>query len=46
MTEREIDNIINKYNKRAEAAAKALGTKAILYQNYVSLLYENLHLRR
>ena len=38
MTEREIDNIINKYNKRAEAAAKALGTKAILYQNYVSLL--------
>ena len=38
MTEREIDNIINKYNKRAEAAAKALGTKAILYQNYISLL--------
>lgn len=38
MTEREIDNIINKYNKRAEAAAKALGTRAILYQNYVSLL--------
>lgn len=38
MTEREIDNLINKYNKRAEAAAKALGTKAILYQNYVSLL--------
>ena len=29
MTEREIDNIINKYNKRAEAAAKDLGTKAI-----------------
>ena len=38
MTEREIDNIINKYNKRAEAAAKALGAKSILYQNYVSLL--------
>ena len=38
MAEREIDNIINKYNKRAEAAAKALGTKAILYQNYISLL--------
>lgn len=38
MTEREIDNIINKYNKRAETAAKALGTKAILYQNYISLL--------
>ena len=38
MTEREIDNIINKYNKRAESAAKALGTKAILYQNYISLL--------
>lgn len=38
MTEREIDNIINKYNKRAEAAAKALGTHAILYQNYISLL--------
>ena len=38
MTDRQIDNLINKYNKRAEAAAKALGTKSKLYQDYTTLL--------
>ena len=38
MTERQIDNLINKYNKRAEAAAKSLGTKSKLYQDYTTLL--------
>ena len=38
MTERQIDNLINKYNKRAESAAKALGTKSKLYQDYTTLL--------
>ena len=38
MTERQIDNLINKYNKRAESAAKSLGTKSKLYQDYTTLL--------
>ena len=38
MTERQIDNLINKYNKRAESAAKALGTNSKLYQDYTTLL--------
>lgn len=38
MTSRQIDNLINKYNKRAEAAAKALGTKSTLYQDYTTLI--------
>ena len=38
MTARQIDNIINKYNKRAEAAAKSLGTKSALYQDYTTLI--------
>lgn len=38
MTARQIDNIINKYNKRAEAAAKALGTQSALYQDYTTLI--------
>ena len=38
MTERQIDNLINKYNKRAESAAKSLGKDSKLYQNYISLL--------
>ena len=38
MTPRQIDNIINKYNKRAEAAAKALGTQSTLYQDYTTLI--------
>lgn len=38
MTERQIDNLINKYNKRAEAVAKSLGTKSKLYQDYTTLL--------
>ena len=38
MTARQIDNLINKYNKRAEAAAKALGTKSTLYQDYTTLI--------
>lgn len=38
MTPRQIDNIINKYNKRAEAAVKALGTQSALYQNYTTLI--------
>lgn len=38
MTPRQIDNIINKYNKRAEAAAKALGTQSALYQDYTTLI--------
>ena len=38
MTERQIDNLINKYNKRAEAAAKSLGTKSALYQDYTTLI--------
>ena len=38
MTSRQIDNLINKYNKRAEAAAKSLGTKSALYQDYTTLI--------
>ena len=38
MTERQIDNLINKYNKRAESAAKSLGTKSKLYHDYTTLL--------
>lgn len=38
MTPRQIDNIINKYNKRAEAAAKSLGIQSILYQDYTTLI--------
>lgn len=38
MTERQIDNLINKYNKRAESAAKSLGTKSKLYQDNITLL--------
>lgn len=38
MTPRQIDNIINKYNKRAEAAAKSLGTQSSLYQDYTTLI--------
>lgn len=38
MTPRQIDNIINKYNKRAEAAAKSLGTQSTLYQDYTTLI--------
>ena len=38
MTARQIDNIINKYNKRAEAAAKSLGIKSALYQDYTTLI--------
>lgn len=38
MTPRQIDNIINKYNKRAEAVAKALGTQSALYQDYTTLI--------
>ena len=38
MTARQIDNLINKYNKRAEAVAKSLGTKSALYQDYTTLI--------
>lgn len=38
MTPRQIDNIINKYNKRAEAVAKSLGTQSTLYQDYTTLI--------
>lgn len=38
MTSRQIDNLINKYNKRAEAAAKSLSTKSALYQDYTTLI--------
>ena len=38
MTSRQIDNLINKYNKRAEATAKSLGTKSALYQDYTTLI--------
>lgn len=38
MTEKQIDNIINKYNKRAESAARTLGTQSVLYQNYTTLI--------
>lgn len=38
MTPRQIDNIINKYNKRAEAAAKSLGIQSTLYQDYTTLI--------
>ena len=38
MTDRQIDNLINKYNKRAESAARILGTKSPLYSQYTTLL--------
>lgn len=38
MTDRQIDNLINKYNKRAESAARILGTKSQLYTEYTTLL--------
>lgn len=38
MTPRQIDNIINKYNKRAEVAAKSLGIQSTLYQDYTTLI--------